>query len=281
VATHSSEANLSEESIAKALSGDTQKLEMRGRSGVDTWNTFEVRGEEKIVSLLAPPVMYGRFPNYRSRDLTIQSADAVIAVMSPHKSDIDALATLEMVRKSLKGSFQKRYRARSRHPDPSFGNAVFPAPEQPRPVYIVLSESSKDFTTKIRAYRGWRKEEPEKTFEQALEKLRQECATFMKEFGDAHGVKLFTLPDTCEVTDLASFVVRACEDIDDNQGVTFKIKEIPPLASPTKPVVLKSQSVSSPVSVPTTTFPTLDKVNKNEQSADSNTISWNGFSALF
>jgi len=130
------------------------------------------------------------------------------------------------------------------------------------------------------------KHDSEKTFERALENLRQECQTFMKDFGDTHGVKLITLPESFEVTNLSSFVVQACEDVDDNQGVTFKIKAIPPqpvtkaITSPVKP-----QLVAAPVptlSVPTTSFPVLDKVNKNEQSVNGVISSGgNRFSVLF
>eukprot|EP01102_Stenamoeba_stenopodia_P008091 TRINITY_DN229_c0_g1_i1.p1 TRINITY_DN229_c0_g1~~TRINITY_DN229_c0_g1_i1.p1 ORF type:complete len:348 (-),score=67.99 TRINITY_DN229_c0_g1_i1:112-1155(-) len=293
VATHVSGAVLSQESIAQALCGDTErKLEIKGRSGIDTWNTFEVRGEEKIVSLLTPPVMYGRFPNYRARDITIQSADAIIVVVSPHNSSISAMPTLDMVRNSLKGKFHKNYRARARHVIPSYDNVKFPAAEQPRPTYIVLSESRKDFDAMVKSYSRWKVQTKEsgKTFEQALEDLRKECAEFMKEFGEAHGVKLFTLPENNDVTDLASFVVRACEDIEENQGVTFKIKEIPPLPSTFKSVVVPPPSVSSPVpvpqlSIPTISFPTLDQVNNKTAANNNNVISWNALtntvSALF
>jgi len=122
VATHTSEASLSEEAIVRELSANPEKsVASKGRKGFETWNSFQVRGEEKVVSLLTPPVMYGRFPNYRARDLTVQSADAIVVVVSPHKSSINAMATLDMVRRSLKGSFQKRYRTRNRFTYPAFG----------------------------------------------------------------------------------------------------------------------------------------------------------------
>lgn len=206
------------ESLCRIPSGYTPE-----RSGFN-WNTFNVNGIESVVNFVTTPYAYGRFPTFKNTDRVVQATDAAIIVLNPSPySDAQSMKQkFEEVKNSYEGRNLDSYRYFDElelfYPALSKEELVAVKERTHRPVAIVLLASKEGFienTTRL-------------SYEEALKVLRKACAEFMKDYGDANGVRFFEISDTKDQTGLNKVVTSLLSDLQEGRGIRFS----PPIIRP-------------------------------------------------
>jgi len=187
--------------------------------GVDGWNKFYVSEKENIVNFVVAPASYGRFPNYRATDHTVQATDAAIIVVKASSFVTAMERSFEGVKNSYEGKNAGFY-------NPMFGGYKSPIPTEielaainertNRPIAVVLLTSKEHFRDLTQ-------------YESTLSKMRDSCAKFMKDIGDANNVRFFEIEDANKnKAELHNIMSLLLSDLQEGRGVHFSPPSIRP-----------------------------------------------------
>jgi len=183
------------------------------------WNTFTTNGTDNIVNFVNAPPSYGRFPNFKATDRVVQATDGAIIQVQP-----SWVQTVDFAFDHIKNSFEGKNSAYYGNDDYYFGgewNPVVKAPSEKevaalksrtkRPVAMVLLNSKE----------GFYEHNNSRNFEDSLKVLRQACAKFMQDYGDANEVRLFEITDPNDKTELQKIVSFMVSDLQEGRGIQF------------------------------------------------------------
>jgi len=205
--------------LVESLCVFTSRTYYEDDDALSGWNIFNANGTDNVVNFLTdPPPSYGRVPNYIATDRAVQATDGAIIIVQPSpwiKSVDYMLRTFEYIRNSYEGknawSYEDDYESSPTEKELAALNA-----RTKRPLAVVIFNGEEGL-----------EEDPERSsFEENLKLLREACAKFMEEYGNANEVRLFEVANY--KTELHEIVSLMLSDLEEGRGIEFSPPSVRP-----------------------------------------------------